>query len=648
MAAVQSVRPGVIAGIVALSLATLTTYGPHLRAPLVFDDNSTVLSNPSIESLWPLVSFRGIDSPLSPSPELPTSARPIANLSFAIDMARQGTDPAGYRFTNLIIHIAVGLTLWRVIEGTLTRYRPQWLTPDAARLLSFAAALAWTLHPANSECVMYVTQRTESLMALSMLATLACALHYWEAEGAMRRFWLAAVGLVAVLGMLSKEVMFVAPLVVALFERTFVAPGGVIPRRNMPLYMVLAIASLTVPLLYLAGYRSTHSGDVGIPPVVWWMTQAKVLFFYIGLAVWPWPLALHYQMPYLRDITIAWPWVGMAALLVITASWLALRRAPAGFLLMASLCTLAPTSLVPLSDEVAAERRLYLPLAAAIAGITVAPFTRGIHPARWRDGRSIAIFATSVAVALALARLSHIRAGAYASPVSIWADNVANQPDNYLARYNLSRCLIDEGRLDEAKRHLRRAATIAPPSSRHAEIYSRASFNLGLLHQKDGEHTEAIQSFRRVIEMTPDSSPAHYNLARSLEDAGETSAAAAAYAAALDHDPDHYWAHTNLALLHLERNEIDAALSHLLEAYRISADFHACSNLAALHAGAGRIDEALVMAREALRAADDTSDLATVDSLKMFLAKHARRAHRTTNQTAPPPVSEVTREGGRY
>ena len=34
----------------------------------------------------------------------------------------------------------------------------------------------------------------------------------------------------------------------------------------------------------------------------WWFTQAKVIFLYLKLMVWPWPLVVHYEMPYLNTL----------------------------------------------------------------------------------------------------------------------------------------------------------------------------------------------------------------------------------------------------------------------------------------------------------------------------------------------------------
>src|SRR3954447_10302873 len=70
-------------------------YGPAISVPFVFDDRSTILGNDSIRSLWPLVGLSK-PGPLNPPPEYPTSGRPLANLSFAINYYFGEFNPAGY------------------------------------------------------------------------------------------------------------------------------------------------------------------------------------------------------------------------------------------------------------------------------------------------------------------------------------------------------------------------------------------------------------------------------------------------------------------------------------------------------------------------------------------------------------------------
>src|SRR5690606_21319791 len=113
---------------------------------------------------------------------------------------------------------------------------------------------------------------------------------------------------------------------------------------------------------------SAGAGLRGVTPWQYLLTQAEVLVHYLRLVFVPWPLVLDYEWPVVKSIReAAVPLVVVSALLAVTVWGLVRRRAwaMAGVL---SFGVLAPTSsVVPIVTEVAAEHRLYLPLAGLIA-----------------------------------------------------------------------------------------------------------------------------------------------------------------------------------------------------------------------------------------------------------------------------------------
>ena len=104
----------------------------------------------------------------------------------------------------------------RLTAGPALRHRAQSTRPGVRDGPSLVA-----VHPLNSEVVEYVTQRTESMMALCYLATLYAGN---RAHGSKRpsRWYTAAVAACA-LGMACKESMVTAPLVVILYDRVYVS-----------------------------------------------------------------------------------------------------------------------------------------------------------------------------------------------------------------------------------------------------------------------------------------------------------------------------------------------------------------------------------------------------------------------------------------
>ena len=213
-----------------IALVALIAYANSVGGPFVFDDRATVLENASIRDLTALQVF-------TPHREIPTAGRPLVNLSHALNYAVNGTDPRGYHILNLVLHVLCGMMLYGCVAVTLSmpavpRRLQQW-SSDVA----LASALIWLVHPLNSEVVDYVTQRSESMMALCYLGTIYASA---RAVSQSSRAW-AAVGIAAcALGMLCKESMVTAPVAVWLYDAVFVfGTAALALRRRWRYYLGL-------------------------------------------------------------------------------------------------------------------------------------------------------------------------------------------------------------------------------------------------------------------------------------------------------------------------------------------------------------------------------------------------------------------------
>ena len=295
----------------------------------------------------------------------------------------------------------LGPLVWGLVRRTLSLPFFAGRFEGVANALALAVSVLWVLHPLQSEAVMYVTQRTELLVSFCYLSTLYASLRYWQAElQPARGTWLILAMLACAAGMASKEIMVSAPVIVLAYERTFIAGSFRRAWRNSwPLYVCLAATGLILAALNFSGPRSHSTGfGSGVPAYVWWFTEAKVLLLYLRLAVWPWPLVIHYEYDYLESLAAAWPWVAQAAGIGLVAAILFWRRTAIGFALIFMFAILSPTLVVPIVTEVAAERRMYLPLAALVAIAVVGAYRvlarLADSPGQGNDNRGTACLAT--------------------------------------------------------------------------------------------------------------------------------------------------------------------------------------------------------------------------------------------------------------
>ena len=397
------------------------------------------------------------------------------------------------------------------------------------------------------------------------------------------------------------------PAVLLLFERTFIA--GSFRRalaRSWPLYAGLALAWIPLVAMNLAGPRTPAAGfGLGVPAHVWWFTQAKVLFLYLKLAVWPWPLVIHYEVPRLATFGAAWPWLLAAGLLLAATIVLVWRRSPVGFVAATFIAVLSPTLVIPLINETAAERRMYVPLAALVPLGVVGGYLfvrwcgERLSGPRRRGSPRGALVAAAIALAVlagGFGWLSHERLHAYESELALWEDTVARQPYNPVAQHSLGLALKQAGHNSEAIEHITEALRLDPDS---AWIH----YNLARALEAAARPADAIDHYREALRIKPDYAAAHNNLGSLLSGVGRTQEAINHYQAAIAADPSLAEAHSNLGILLADLGYTHRAIDELQEALRLDPNLAAYTNLAVAYWRVGNTDEAIAMARQALRLA---------------------------------------------
>ena len=565
-----------------IAIAALAAYHNCYRAPFVFDDQFAVLENASIRHVWP---------PWGPLLHPPASTtvggRPFANLTLAFNYALSGTDAWSYHALNVLIHILGGLALLGVLRRTLSGPVLSGRFGRDALPLSLAAALLWSLHPLQTECVTYVAQRVESLMGLFYLLTLYCFIRSVASPRPVP--WRACAVAACLLGMATKEVMATAPILTLLYDRTFVA--GTFRkalRERRGLY--LALAATWLPLAWwVAGTGWSRKGsagfNAGVSPGDYWLAQLEAVARYAGLSVWPRPLVFDYGPFRVHSLGGVLPYA-LVAVALAAATLVALRRRPAlGFLGAWFLVILAPSSLVPVATQTMAEHRMYLPLAAVAAAAAAGAYSLA-------GRRSWPVLG---ALALLLGFLTARRNEAYASDLSLWTDTVAKRPDNANARNYLGLALARAGRIPEAIGQYRAALEIQP-------AYPGVLNNLGNALDRSGRTPEAIGCYEAALRLEPGFAAAHYNLAKALERSGRTPEAIEHLGEALRIEPDHADGHDDLGEALLRSGRIPEAIGQFEEALRVQPDdARAHFDLGNALVQAGRIPEAMKSYEEALR-----------------------------------------------
>jgi tetratricopeptide (TPR) repeat protein len=536
----------------------LFVYHNSFSGAFVFDDFFFIVNNPRIRRLWPpwdlLVQAR---------------ARPLWELSLAINYRLGGLNVWGYHAVNLAIHIVAGLVLFGVVRRTLEGERLRDRYGRAAYGLAGAVAAIWLVHPLQTESVTYICQRAESLMGLLFLLTLYCSIR--GSESSRQWAWYGAGIIASALGMATKEVMVTAPLVVLLYDRVFLARSSKeIARRRWGFYLGLAI-TWSVLGLELARVRVEPAsiGADGERVIASWeylRSQPGVIVHYLRLSFWPHPLVLDYMWHVASTILSVLPWAAIV-LALAAGTALAFRCLPSlGFLGAWFFLILGPTSsILPLSD-LAFEHRMYLPLAAVVVigvllGYESLRLFRGQHRAPDRLRRWLG-WGLLVTVVGGFGWTTVRRNDDYRSPLVIWSDTVAKRPENPRAHLNLGYWLAGDGLFSEAIAQYEEALRLNPR-------FALAHYHLGNALVGSERLDEAMAHYAEALRLKPKFVEAHNNLGKALASRGRFDEAMAQYAEALRLNPKFGLAHYNLADALASRGKIDEAGAHYAEAQRL-------------------------------------------------------------------------------
>jgi protein O-mannosyl-transferase len=423
-------------------------------------------------------SFHFDDYAMLTSPEGPAwwlQTRPLTQFTFRLNYLAGGTSPSGYHLVNLLLHLIVVCLLFQLLQEVLSEK------------IAFIAALLFAVHPIQSEAVAYVFARS------SILATLFCLL-CWRAwrrdQTALAMVWFGAA-------LLSKEECVTFPFVLMLLG----------PKRWKPLIAMLAMAVAVGLHTVYATKAIAGSGagfTAGVSPLEYFAAQGLVLTRYFRLLAVPWGFTID---PEIRTVL----WKELIAWSVVIASliyWRANRWFIAGMIL------LIPSSSVFPAADLAADRRMYLPLV-AFSVVSALLVRKWMYPA------------AVVLIALSIGRMEVWR-----TERSLWQEAVERSPSKARPHIQLARAVTPQ----EGLQVLSNAPLTAEIVTERGRVYLD-------LHQP----ADALREFGQALAMEPRDAHAINNRGVALLALGQTKAARIDFERALKIDPGLQDAQLNLA-----------------------------------------------------------------------------------------------------
>jgi len=428
----------------------------------------------------------------------PFDIRPLTYLTFWINSKIGGHDPAGYHAVNLLVHLISVVLLWVALRR-LVSPRAAWI-----------AAALFAVHPMDAEAVNYVFARS------TLLATVFClaALVSWTRE----RYWLAVLWFAAAL--LAKEECVAFPAFLLLLDVARPRPPKWKPLAAMFALSVAAGVRVLVAAATIAGSGAGVHSE--IPWRSYALAQGAVILRYLRMLVAPWGFSVDpaIPVPSLWLGAIAWA----AVLALAAAAMFRFRARREGFWFIAGLVLLLPSSSVLTATDLAADRRMYLPMIAfaACAGLLL----ERVQPQ------------FAMAALVLLAAVSMARTATWRTEESLWADAVRKAPGKIRPKIQLARAVEPA-----------RALAILEDASRIAPDDPKIPTEEGKILLAQGKVTQALQVFGRALALDPRSAEAFNNRGAALLALDQKQAAREDFERALGIDPCEWSARANLRRL---------------------------------------------------------------------------------------------------
>ena len=651
---------------VAYTVLSLIAFGWSFGGPFDFDDVAAITKNQTIEP------GRVMHAPFATPPlGTATSGRPVVNLTFALNGAINralGIDPptglaspsaaVSFRATNLLLHVATALLLFVVVRDTLTfgrqrgdsREQNDSLSPHADKF-AFVLAVLWMIHPLQTEAVNYISAENRD-HRLSVLPDDAprsdapstrgrghavgkqvevaaryegCPARSLASDGVGRSRHCRRADRIGKQG----DHLHGA-------DRGGTARSSVLrrsvgrrlsPRSRLWMYVALCAAASVCVIADLRGARAETVGSGDAMSVTdYLVSQGWAIPHYLRLMLVPVGLSYDYG----RAPVVGWAsWIGLAALVTLGATSVALWRSPKhhrlAFLGTTFFLLLAPSSsFIPIRTEIAAERRVYLALAIVLAlvGTMALRLLRALrmrnHLSRPSPRTTLMAQAALGCAAIVLVAMSARRSAMYRSPLVLWMDAARRVPTNARAFDNAGASLLraDSTSFGQADALFLRALAI---DSTYLDSWIRRA----AIAMKQNRLRDAESMYLRALRISPNDSVATSRITKLYLAAGQPSLAIPYMKrlAAASADPD---ALTDLGNAYFLLGRLDSAAVVLERAVAANPrNAGALRWLGATLLEMGRTNESIPYLEHALDA--DTSSALTYALLASAYGKSGRR-----------------------
>ena len=569
-----------------LILITIFIYWPiHVADFITFDDQLHITTNFHLKSgfswesiIWAFTTSYG------------GNWHPLTWFSFMLDYRLFGLNPAGYHSTNLCLHALNGSILFLVLHR---------LTKSFWR--SALVATLFVVHPCHVEAVAWISERKDLLCTFFGFAAMGAYVKYIKT--AKSKYYLLLVVLFS-LALMSKPMIITLPFILLLLDywplkrisaiehRTkygFFHAISPLIREKIPL---LCLSTISAIVTYWAQQSWEAISSFQAVPLTFRLMNAVYAYIkYIENLFWPANLTVFYPtVDNFQEHEVLF----YVLTLVIITCYAIYKKNNYPYLIVGwfiYLGTLIPViGIVKIGSQSMADRYTYIPF----IGLFIIISWGICNLFEKVSYRKIIVLPLVLIFLIYLSCISREQVKYWRNSVTLFSHALQIVPNNYVAHENLGFAFLDQGRLDDALYHFRKASVLMPGKER---FYKNVSIPL----HRQGRYEEAINELIKSLRINPNYSDGYYHLGNIYYSQQRLRESADQYRRTIALQPDHAEAHNNLGMILAQEGHTVEAIKHCSEAIRLKPDFaEAFNNMGVYLANQGDLRGAIAYFDKAL------------------------------------------------
>lgn len=546
-------------------------YASTLNHGFVLDDDIVISDNRFVQE-----GFSGIDDILSHgflygfNNKNDQSYRPLTLINLAIEKELFGNNPKAIHFMHVLFYALSIVLLFRFL---LLAFQAQ------NKWIAFWIALLFALHPIHTEVVANIKSRDEILHFIFALATLSSVLKYAETKKVNQLIY----GVIFyALALMSKEMavslIVIIPLSIWVFRSLSIKE---IIIYSTPFGLVLVLYFLLRALILdsitfdeeMTVINNTLAAAESYPQQL--ATNFYIFSEYIKLLFLPHPLSWDYSYPHFKIVNFGHPRVVFTMIvMMLLFVWSLIQLKAKNIFAYCFIFFIASFAIVSnffiLIGSTLGERLLFFPSLAFLIFLVFGIKTLVEKWVKQKQKISQVLSVVFIVVALLYAAKTIDRNADWKDSKRLFQAGVQATPNNSRAHAALASAYREEGE----------------------QMRTANAQNL---------YRNAIEHYRRSIELYPANTDAWYNLGVTYLNMGNDPKAKEAFENCLKYEPEHILALNNLGVVYFRNSNYSKALDLFTKCVNLDKNFqNAQANLGAVHHNLGNFKQAELHYKKAL------------------------------------------------